>query len=179
MSTFDIILLIFLGFGAFKGYANGFIVEVISFIAFFIGLFLSLELTIPVSTYFFEGSQYFDFVAILVFVGLFILLTLLIKVGAKAAKAAIDLTFFGSVDNIAGALAGAFKWAFVISVIIWVFDSVGFDIGRRYADDAIIFPYIVALGPKVFDGLGYLIPVLRDLIDSMESLPNANSSRIA
>ena len=72
MSTFDIILVILLGFGAVKGYTQGFIVAVFSFVAFFIGLFLALELAVPVSLEFFGESDYFDFVAILVFIVLFL-----------------------------------------------------------------------------------------------------------
>lgn len=42
---------------------------------------------------------------------------------AKALKKVIDFTFFGTVDNVIGALAGAFKWAFIVSMLFWVFDS--------------------------------------------------------
>ena len=150
MGTFDIILLIFLGLGAVKGYANGFIVEFLTFIAFFIGLFLALELTVPVSLSLFEGRDYFDVGAVIVFIALFILLSLAIKAGAKALKKVIDMTIFGSIDNLMGAFAGAIKWAFVLSVIFWVLDSVGFEIEERYAANAIIFPYIVGIGPTFF-----------------------------
>lgn len=171
MSTFDIIILILLGFGAVKGYMRGFIVEILSFVAFFIGLFLALELTVPVSTGLFGDTSYFEVAAVLVFIGLFVLLSLAIKAGAKALKNMIDMTIFGSVDNLVGAFAGLFKWAFIISIIFWVFESVGFDIANRYADNAIIFPYIVHIGPTVFEWLSEVIPFIRDLIDSMERLP--------
>ncbi|MEP0986070.1 CvpA family protein [Ekhidna sp.] len=176
METLDIILLILLGLGAVKGYTRGFIVEVFSFVAFFIGLFLALELTIPVATGLFGNSDYFEVSAVLVFIGLFILLSLAIKVGAKALKNIIDMTLFGTLDNLVGAIAGAFKWAFIISIIFWVFDSVGFDLEDRYAQDAIIFPYIVDIGPTVFEWLGQLIPFIKDLIDSLETLPKGKSS---
>ena len=176
MSTFDIILLVFLGFGAVKGYMHGFIVEFFSFLAFFIGLFLALELTVPVSVGLFEGSRFFDIAAIVVFIALFILLSLAIKTGAKALKNAVDMTIFGSVDNLLGAFAGMLKWAFILSIIFWVFDSVGFDIENRYADNAIIFPYIVGIGPMVFGWLSEVIPLVRDLIDSMDSLPNGKDT---
>lgn len=176
METLDIILLILLGLGAFKGYSRGFIVEIFSFVAFFIGLFLALELTVPVATGLFGKSDYFEVSAILVFIALFILLSLAIKAGAKALKNIIDMTLFGTLDNLVGAVAGAFKWAFVISIIFWVFDSVGFDLKDRYAQDAIIFPYIVDIGPTVFEWLGQVIPFIRDLIDSLENLPKGKRS---
>lgn len=176
MSTLDIILLILLGVGAVKGYARGFIVEVFSFVAFFIGLFLALELTIPVSTSMFGGTNYFEIAAVIVFIALFILLSLAIKVGAKALKNMVDMTIFGSVDNLVGAFAGAFKWAFIFSILFWVFESVGVDLAERYAEDAIIFPYIVGIGPTVFGWLGEVLPFIKDLIDSLDTLPKGKDT---
>lgn len=161
-----------------KGYQNGFIVELLSFLAFFIGLFLALELTVPVSVGLFGESSYFDVAAILVFFGLFLLLTLAIKAGAKALKNMVDMTIFGSLDNLVGAFAGAFKAAFIISIIFWVFESVGFDLIERYADDTFIFPYIVHIGPTVFGWLSEVIPFIRDLIDSMDQMPKGKDTYI-
>lgn len=178
MSTFDIILLIVIALGGVKGYKNGFIIELFSFLAFFIGLFLALELTVPVSVNLFGDSSYFDVAAILVFFGLFLLLTLAIKAGAKAMKNMIDMTIFGSLDNLVGAFAGAFKAAFIISIVFWVFESVGFDLIERYADDTFIFPYIVDIGPTVFGWISEVIPFFRDLIDSMEQMPKGKDTFI-
>ncbi|MEQ9468930.1 MAG: CvpA family protein [Ekhidna sp.] len=178
MGTFDIIILILLILGGVKGYQNGFIVELLSFLAFFIGLFLALELTVPVSVGLFGESSYFDVAAILVFFGLFLLLTLAIKAGAKALKNMVDMTIFGSLDNLVGAFAGAFKAAFIISIIFWVFESVGFDLIERYADDTFIFPYIVHIGPTVFGWLSEVIPFIRDLIDSMDQMPKGKDTYI-
>lgn len=175
MSTFDIILIALLGLGAFKGYQQGLIVEVFSFIAFFVGLFLALELTIPVSTELFGSSSFFEVAAIVVFIALFVLLTLAIKAAAKLVKNIIDITFLGVLDNLLGAVAGVFKWAFILSVVFWVFDSVGLDIVSRYSNDTLIFPYIVGIGPAVFEMLSGMIPLVKDLIDSMEDLPKKDS----
>ena len=150
MSTLDIILLVLLIAGAVKGYKNGFIIESFSFLAFFIGLFVALELTIPISLALFKGSSYFDLGAIGIFITLFVLLSILVNASAKAFKKAIDMTLLGSVDNLFGSLAGIFKWVFVISVLVWVLDSVGFEIEDRYADNTIILPYIVETGPVIF-----------------------------
>ncbi len=170
MGTFDIVILVALGFGAVKGYLHGFIVELFSLIAFIVGLLLALELTVPVSKSLFGGSNYFEVIAVITFILLFILLSLAIKMGAKALKKAIDMTVFGTLDNAAGAIAGILKWAFILSIIFWVFESVGFDLAERYADKTVLFPYIVGIGPTVFEWLGYIIPVIQDLIDSMEKM---------
>ena len=178
MNKVDIILLIFLGFGAVKGYLNGFIVELFSLIAFFLGLLIALELTIPVSTRLFGDTSYFEVVSVIVFIGLFFLLSISIKMAAKALKKVVDFTFFGTVDNIIGAMAGAFKWAFIVSMLFWVFDSVGFNFVKEFKDESVIFPYIVGIGPKVFGWLSEVIPVIQDLMDSMDKWSNQSKSLI-
>jgi membrane protein required for colicin V production len=167
--------LVLLGLGLFKGFKNGLIVEDFSFIAFFIGLFIALEFTIPVSLSLFGASSFFDFGAVIVFIVLFILLSILIKAGAKAIKNVIDFTFLGTVDNLLGALAGVLKTAFILSIVFWVLDSVGFNVVEKYSEDTIIFQYIVGIGPTVFEWLSNLIPLVRDLIDSMEDLAKDDS----
>lgn len=97
---------------------------------------------------------------------------------AKALKKVIDFTFFGTVDNIIGAMAGAFKWAFIVSMLFWVFDSVGFNFVKEFKDESVIFPYIVGIGPKVFGWLSEVIPVIQDLMDSMDKWSNQSKSLI-
>ena len=178
MSTFDIVLVVVLGLGAVKGYTRGFIVEFFSFAAFFIGLFLALELTVPVSDNLFGDSNYFEVIAVIIFITLFILLSLAIKAGAKALKNAIDIAIFRAVDNVAGAIAGLLKWAFIVSIIFWFFESVGFDLVHRYVDNTLLFPYIVGIGPTVFEWLGHIIPFIQDLIDSMENMPKSRDTYV-
>ncbi len=170
MNTIDIVILVILGLGAFKGYNRGFIVESLSFLAFFLGLFLALEFTIPTTEWLFGNSSYHQLSSILIFIVLFIILSLAIKAGAKVLKGIIDRTVFGTLDNMVGALSGILKWIFVLSILIWVFDSVGFDIEDRYAADAIIFPYIVDIGPEIFLWLSKIMPFIQNLIDSLENL---------
>ena len=172
-------MLVLLGVSAVKGYTNGFIVELFSLLAFFVGLFLALELTIPVSLKFFGKSDYFDIISILVFIGLFIVLSFLIKTGARLLKKAIDITPFGILDNIVGAISGVFKMALIISVILWVCSSVGVDFQKSYANESIIFPYLVVIGPSVFEAIGHLIPIIQDLIDSMDNIPKTKDTFIS
>lgn len=161
-----------LGFGAIKGYLNGFIVEVVSFLGFFIGLILSLQLTIPVTTWLFSGGDYYDLFSILVFIALFILLSIGIKMGARLLKRMIDVTIFGTVDNIVGGVTGIIKWGFIVSMIAWVFESVGFTFQGNITDDSLIFPYISRVGPVVLEWIGNSIPFIQELIDSLESIPS-------
>ncbi|MEM6735735.1 MAG: CvpA family protein [Bacteroidota bacterium] len=173
MSKIDIVILVLFAFGAYRGYLRGFIVEVFSLIAFFVGIVLALLLTIPVTTRFFDKTSFYNIVAILIFILLFILLRLGIKIGGRLLKNVVDVTIFGKLDNFIGGLTGILKWAFLISVIFWVFASVGFEFQQNLISESAISPYIIPIAPQVLSWMSGLIPFIQDLIDSMNNLPKS------
>ena len=101
---------------------------------------------------------------------------MLIKTSAKGLKKAVDITVFGTLDNIVGGLAGILKWGFILSIVSWVLHSVGWDFESEYADDSIIFPYIRNIGPAIFGWLSEIMPFIQDLIDSMEKMPQSKDT---
>lgn len=176
MNFIDIIFLVLLAVSAFKGYSKGFVVEILSFIAFFVGLFVAIELTIPVAERFFSGSGSMQFVSVAVFIGLFIGVVIVINLIAKGLKKFLDLTLFGFLDNILGALAGMFKWVFVFSVLIWVFDSIGFRFPDAWMAESFFFPLVQQIGPTLFEWMGFVLPFIQDMIDSLKNIGNNSRS---
>ncbi|WP_421892658.1 CvpA family protein [Marinoscillum sp.] len=170
MNYLDIFFLVVFIIGGIKGYMKGFIIEIFSFFAFFVGLFVAIELTIPVANRFFDSSDYYQLLTVGVFVILFLIAVLLINLAAKIIKKAVDLTFMGFFDNILGALAGIFKWAFIVSVFFWVFDSIGVRLPSEQSDGSLIFPYIESIGPKTFEWISKVLPFLEDMIDSLKNI---------
>ncbi|WP_421874919.1 CvpA family protein [Marinoscillum sp.] len=170
MNYLDIFFIVIFIIGAVKGYLKGLIVEIFSFLAFFIGLFVAIKLTIPVANRFFDSSDYFQFLTIAVFIALFVAVILVVNLVAKALKKVLDLTFLGLFDNILGALAGIFKWAFIVSVIFWVFDSIGLRLPGEQSNDSLIYPFVERLGPAVFAWVSNMLPFIQDMIDSLKNI---------
>ncbi len=159
-----------------KGYMKGLVMELFSFIGFFAGLFAAIKLTIPISNSFFQDTEYFQILTIGVFIVLFVVVVLIMNLLGKILKKAVDITFLGFFDNILGALASVFKWAFIFSVIIWVFDSIGLRIPAEFISDSIIYPIIEVIGPKVFEWVSYVMPFVKDMIDSLENITGKSKS---
>lgn len=170
MNYLDIFFIVVFIIGAIKGYIRGLIVEVFSFIAFFVGLFVAIRLTIPLANEFFANSEYFQMITIGVFFVLFLLVIIIINFLAKLIKKVVDFTFLGFFDNILGALAAVFKWAFIISVFFWVFDSIGLKLPNDIASDSQIYPYVKDLGPTAFEFVGRMLPFIEDMIDSLKNI---------
>lgn len=170
MNFLDIFFIVVFILGAIKGFVRGFIVELFAFLAFFVGLFVAIELTIPVAHRFFSSSGYFQAFTIIVFVGLFVVAVILINLLAKIIKKALDLTFMGFFDNILGAIAGVFKWAFILSVFFWVFDSIGLRLPLDQADDSLLYPLVQAIGPGTYKWLSGILPFVNDMMDSLKNI---------
>jgi membrane protein required for colicin V production len=168
METIDIILLILLALGAVKGYSKGLIVEVFSLVAFFLGLFIAIEFTTPLSLRFFGENPMFHVISIAVFLVIFLIIILIINLIAKAIKQVLNMTFFGLFDSILGGVLGIVKWALILSVVLWLFKSVGLTLPRSYVDDSFLFPIVAAVGPTLFDWASQVLPFFRDIFDSMD-----------
>ncbi len=170
MAWLDILFLIVFVIGAIKGFQKGFIIEIFSFVAFFAGLFLAIELTLPLAKIYFSGSDHFYLITVFVFIGVFIGVIFGVNLLARIIKKAVDLTFLGFFDNILGGLASIFKWAFILSVFFWVLDSIGLRLSETQMNSSVIFPWIKHIGPAVFTWMAEILPFIRDMIDSMDDI---------
>jgi membrane protein required for colicin V production len=87
-------------------------------------------------------------------------------------KKFLDLTILGAFDNIIGALIGIFKWAFLVSVVLWLSLQVNLVIPSALTDNSVLYPYIVELAPKVGEYISAIFPFTSDLFESIKDLFN-------
>lgn len=86
----------------------------------------------------------------------------------KALKKVLDYTLFGVVDDVAGALLGVLKWAFALSVVLWLMNEVDLILPREYTKDSFLYPFIVKYSPMLIDFVSSLMPMAKDLIESIK-----------
>jgi membrane protein required for colicin V production len=168
MNYFDLFLGLFILVAAIKGYMKGFVVEIFSLVAFFLGLFIAIEFTAPVALRFFGDSTYFELVAIGIFAAIFVGLIILINLVAKSIKKVLDLTPFGMFDNFLGSILSVAKLGLILSVLIWMFDSIGIELPSNQVKNSIILPYIIPIGPTAFELIGSIIPYFKNIFDTID-----------
>ncbi len=173
MRTLDLILLVPLLIGAYTGYKRGLIMELIGIIALILavmGAFKLLHTGIEfLSKYIPEYSNFIPFIA---FIGIFIGILILVNMLGRMTKKFLDLTILGAFDNIIGALIGIFKWAFLVSVVLWLSLQVNLVIPSALTDNSVLYPYIVELAPKVGAYISAIFPFASDLFESIKDLFN-------
>ena len=171
MSTIDIIILIPLIFGAYRGFRKGFLMELATILAFvlaIIGGFKLLHWGMDLL------DQHFDIngnlLPYIAFVLIFIGIVLFVNLIGKMLKKVLDMTLLGSVDAFAGALVGLLKWTFGISVILWITTNVGLLIPTEHINDSLLYPYIVNIAPTVIEYVSILWPFAEDLFHPIKEL---------
>ena len=173
MRTLDLILLIPLLIGAYTGYKRGLIMELVGIIALIIavlGAFKLLHTGIEfLSKYIPEYSNFIPFIA---FIGIFIGILILVNMLGHATKKFLDLTILGVFDNFAGAIIGIFKWAFLVSIVLWLSLQVNLVVPNALTEKSILYPHIVGLAPKVGEYISAIFPFASDLFESIKDLFN-------
>ena len=164
MSYIDIALILFMIFGAYSGYKEGFLMELISLVAILLGILGGFKLMgsamVLLDQKFNIDETVLPYIAFgVVFIVVVVMVTLL----GKAIKASIDKTFLGRVDQSAGALLGFFKTAFLLSVVLWILHSLQVNFPDRWTQNAWLYPKVSSLAPVVTDWVSEYLPAFDEV----------------
>lgn len=158
MKIVDIVLILILLFGAYRGYQKGLLLEILTFLALIIAIISAFHLLhsgVQFLSNYFKDSKLLPFIAfiiifILVFMGIFFL--------SKVLKKIVDYTLLGRFDKYAGAILGVCEIAFGVSMILWLCHNAHVDLPRSYTNGTFLYPNLIAFAPKVVSWVSYVIP---------------------
>ncbi len=168
MNIADTVLLVLLLLGGFRGYQKGLLREIVGIVALVLGILAGIVFIEQGATFL---SQVFNtyspilsaFSFLLIFACVVMLATLL----GRALKSAINLTPIGYLDGAGGALLGIIKWAFVISLLLWVLDMA--EVQVNAVEESQWYPKIKYFAPLVMEQLKIWFPFLEQLIDQVKA----------
>jgi len=171
LSTFDILLALPLAYGIFQGYRKGLLQEVVSVIALLLGFILGLKLltaAIPVVQEFIGRAH--GLLPFISFLLVFVLILLSMRLLGVVLKKLLDVTPFGTFDNVLGGALGGLKWCLVISLLLYVVGLVGLGVSPATAQSSAIYPFVLKSTPVALDGLSWLLPFVKALLASFKNL---------
>jgi membrane protein required for colicin V production len=117
----DIVVLALLGLAGYKGFKDGVIMEVFSFLAVVVGLIASVRLLHPAMELMAPHARNAGAaLPFLMFALVFAAVFLIIFLAGKMIKSAMKLTVMGTVDQFAGAFLGVLKAGFLIGILFWL-----------------------------------------------------------
>ncbi|GAA4760487.1 MULTISPECIES: CvpA family protein [Flavobacterium] len=165
MSFLDIILIVAIAIGFFKGYKNGLFVELASLIAFFIGVFIAVKFS-----YITQGmlENHVSWSPKTITVASFLITLFAFVIGihllAKIISSIADFAFLGILNSLLGGTFGAIKTALFFGILLNLFQKV--DIGFVSVDENLQEKTLL-VGPCMKTA-EFLLPVLSEWFDDVK-----------
>ncbi len=164
MSPADIVLLVFAVLGAWNGYKEGFLMELISLIAIMLGVLGGFKLMgegmIFLQEKFDADKSTLPYIS---FILIFIIIVILVRLLGKLIKSSIDKSFLGTIDQSMGSILGVFKTLFMLSIVIWITDSLKITPREAWTEGSWLYPFTANLAPRTADWIGGFIPVFKEI----------------
>ncbi|MGP8214655.1 MAG: CvpA family protein [Bacteroidia bacterium] len=155
----DIFLILPIAWGFYKGFKKGLIVELASILAIILGVYACAKFSDMVAS--FLGAElhshlssfYLSIMAdIILFIGILMLVFFLAKRIQKLAEA----LFLGIANRLLGGLFGAFKWALLLSVLLYFFDILNAKtaiVSTDLLEHSWVYNHLVLLAPMIMPAL--------------------------
>ena len=171
----DIIIAVILILAVIKGYRQGLIVALFSVLAFIVGLAAAIKLSVVVIGNAVKISD--KWLPIISFAVVFLIVVLLVRLGAKFLQKSVELAMLGWVNTIGGILLYAGLYIFIFSILIFYADHLGF-IKSETKNESVAYAYVQPWGPKLMDGLGKIIPVFKGMFKDLEDFFDGVSKQV-
>lgn len=97
------------------------------------------------------------------FAVVFIAIVIAVRLLGKLIKVSIDRTFLGRIDQVAGALLGLVKAAFLLSVALWIMGALHIELPEKWTSQSWLLPKIESFAPQVTLWIADYIPLFKDV----------------
>lgn len=165
----DILVIIVVVFAVIKGYQRGLIVGIFSFIAVIIGLAAAIKLSAVTAGYIGKAMKISDaWLPVISFAIVFILVVLLIRLGANLIQKAVEVSTFGWANRLGGILLYSVTYLLVFSILLFYAAQVKL-LQQSAIENSVAYSYLQPWGPKVIEGFGAVVPIFRDMFAELQS----------
>jgi membrane protein required for colicin V production len=163
----DLIVVGLLVLALIKGWRKGFIVGVFSFLAFIIGLAAAIKLSTVAATYIGEAVTVSQrWLPVVAFAVVFLVVVLLIRLGAKALEGVVNIAMLGWANKLGGIVLFSLLYLFVFSILLFYATQVNL-INTESAQASVTYPYLQPLGPKLINALSVILPFFKNMFGEL------------
>lgn len=104
-----------------------------------------------------------DVLPYLAFGLVFAIVVILVSLLGKSLKSIVNKGFLGTLDGAAGSVLGIFRAAFMISVILWIIDSLRFSLPDNWIAESYSYKMVANLAPDIAKMAGQVFPFFKDV----------------
>jgi membrane protein required for colicin V production len=175
----DIIFLIVLVIAVIKGIQRGFIIAIFSIIAIIIGLAAAMKLSTVAADYLKDSVNISArWLPLISFVLVFLVVVLLVRLGANILHKTVEIAFLGWTNRLAGALLYILLYTIIFSVLLFFAEQLQV-VKKETVADSKIYPWVEPLGPYIINRLGEVIPFFRNMFDDLKAFFADMSKQVA
>lgn len=170
MNVLDLIFILPLIYGAYRGYQKGLFIEIIGVVAFIIAIvvgfkFLGYGMNLIAPAI---GENLANrFLPYLSFTVIFFPTIFLINKLGWMMRRALRFTILGTIDGFAGAMIGVFTWLFGMSTFLWLMTSIDINIPEKLTKESITYPTVKKVAPTVISKVSDWIPTGGNMIKKL------------
>ncbi len=164
----DILFAILIVFAVIRGFQKGLIVALFSFVAFFIGLAAALKLSAIVAGYIGKSVKVSDqWLPIISFAVVFIIVIILVRLGAKLIEKSVQAVLLGWINRIGGILFYLILYITIFSVLLFYAEQLNL-LQTETINKSVVYKYVQPWGPKIINAFGQLIPIFKNMFTQLE-----------
>jgi len=155
MNYLDIILAIPLLWAIYRGFTKGFIIEVTSLIALFLGVYGAIHFSYYISDLLKLNSAYSTLIS---FAVTFLIIVIVVFFFAKMLEKSINLLALGFLNKLAGAFFSLLKIAFILSVLLIFINKINSKtsiISEDARKGSFLYPAVSAFAPMIIPKLNF------------------------
>ena len=119
-----------------------------------------------------------EWLPIISFAIVFLLIVLLIRLGAKAIEKAIELAWLGWVNKLGGIIFYAVIYTLVFSVLLFYTEQMKW-LQPETINKSVTYSFVQPWGPKAINGFGAIIPIFKDMFGDLEKFFDSVAGKIS
>jgi membrane protein required for colicin V production len=150
--------------GAYHGYKAGFLLELFSLVAIVLGVLAGFKFMgwamVMLGEKVHINKDVLPYVA---FAMVFIAVVIVVNLLGKLVKASVDKTLLGPLDDVGGAFIGLVRTTFVISIALWIVDSLNLSFFSEWTEDSLLYPIVAGVAPKFTHWISGFFPFFKDV----------------
>jgi membrane protein required for colicin V production len=174
----DIIFAVLILLAAWKGYSQGLVIGLFSLVSIIIGLAAAIKLSAVVAGWIGKAVKISEeWLPVISFIVVFIIVVLLIRLGARAIQSTIEVAMLGWVNRLGGIILYVAIYTIVFSILLFYAEQMQI-IKPATIESSVTYSYIQPIGPKVINALGSLIPWFKDMFEELKSFFGSVATKI-
>jgi membrane protein required for colicin V production len=169
LEAVDIVILIFLGLGAYEGFKQGFLMSIVGLIGFVVAIILGFYFMDTMADWLGENVKTINLGYPLAgFLVIFFISMILIRMVGWILKKVINLILLGGIDSAAGGVLGAVKAGFYISLFLWFTTEFRMELPKKWLRESEILGYIKPLAPAVISAVEPIFPSVKSTRNKLD-----------